>query len=151
MVPGSAAEDLPAFGVAAHRHPARYVPRSGHHPSEIPGQVRFLAALYLLLGFPELPVYRDEENDRQQEGEEEVCEDPPTAAAVSPAVSENLRRAIATIRRMKTPAQRERCLESLGSVIGEAGAAGLADELLSGCANEQERALINIGLASGMS
>jgi len=78
---------------------------------------------------------------------------PPLAASSSGVpreVSENLRRALGSLRLVMGQAEREECTEQLATAIAEAGAAELATELLTMCQTECERAVAYAGLAAGL-
>ncbi|GMV81143.1 MAG: hypothetical protein AMXMBFR7_23270 [Planctomycetota bacterium] len=56
-------------------------------------------------------------------------------------------RALGTLPRVANPTDREECLEKLAQAFGEAGAHELADQLLAQVQNDQERVIVQVGLA----
>lgn len=73
-----------------------------------------------------------------------------SSSGVPREVSEDLRRALGSLRLVMGQAEREECTERLATAIAEAGAAELATELLSMCQTECERAVAYAGLAEGL-
>ncbi|MCK6474028.1 MAG: protein kinase [Planctomycetes bacterium] len=73
----------------------------------------------------------------------------PTPTA-PPIVQDALRRALGGLRTMRSKEDREACLEYMARALAQANASDLVDDLFSLTQNEMERALVYLGLSTGM-